>query len=554
MLPRVSRLRQALARPRAAFAAVFANPNLRRLQLAGALSVIGSWSYSTALAVYAYQAGGATAVGVLGVVRMLPAALGAPFTAGLGDRFRRERVMVGADVVNALLMAAITAAIVADAGEAVVFALAGCASLTGTAFRPAQAALLPSLARTPDELTASNVAASTIVSLGGFLGPAVAGAMLIVTDVEWVVALNGATFLWSAALVLGVRAPAAEPSPMTRKAAHTGAFAGFGTITEERRIRHLVTLFSAQTLVDGMRPVLVVTAAFTILELDQSGVGFLNSALGVGGLAGAAVALALAGGRRLGTSFAIGLALWGGGLALIAAWPVVGFALLCIGIIGIGNTVVDVSGYTLLQRAAPDEVLSRVFGALESLMLGTTMLGALLAPLLIEWLGIRAALVAAGGLLPVLAVLSIRQLRVFDEVGAPPATELLRSVPILTPLPEPALERLATGVVPAFASDGDEIMRRGDPGDRFYVIVSGEVAVELEGSETVLGPGDYFGEIALLRDVPRTASVRARGEVEMLALEREDFLAAVTSSAASAEAADAVVSARLGALLRPGSP
>jgi MFS family permease len=548
MLTRVGRLGQALVGPRDAVGAVLRNPALRRIQLAGAASVVGNWSYSTALAVFAYRAGGATAVGVLGVVRMLPAAIGAPFMASLGDRFRRERVMLAADVVQAGTMVAIAAVVAADAGEAPVYALAALSSLVATAFRPAQAALLPRLARSPEELTAANVAASTIVSLGSFAGPALAGLMLAFTSVQMVVLFNALTFLWSAALVLGIRAPAVERRPRGSASLLAGSFAGFAAIAEERRVRMLVSLFSAQTLVDGMRPVLVVTAAFSLLGLGDSGVGYLNSALGVGGLLGTLAAVAVMR-RGLGTGFAIGLALWGIGLALVGVWPRIGAALLCLAVLGIGNTVIDVSGYTLLQRAAPDEVLARVFGALESVFLGTTMLGALIAPLLVEWLGIRAAIVVAGAFLPVLAVVASRELRALDRELTVPAEqlELLRGSAIFAPLPVHVLEELASALVPLAVEPGDVVIRTGDPGDRFYLVAEGLLDVDVAGT---LARGDGFGEIALLRDVPRSATVVAHTSARLYALDRDDFLTVVTGHAESAEAADTVVASRLGAPAR----
>jgi hypothetical protein len=298
-----------------------------------------------------------------------------------------------------------------------------------------------------------------------------------------------------------------------------------------------------------MRPVLVVTSAFALLDLADSGVGFLNSALGVGGLLGTIAALALSR-RGLGSNFAIGLALWGTGLALVGVWPVLGVALLGLAVLGIGNTVVDVAGFTLLQRSAPDEVLARLFGALESTFLGTFMLGALLAPLLIHGIGIRATLILAGGLLPALALLSARELRALDRELEVPEERLavLRPNPIFAPLPSNVLEGLATALVPLTVSAGDTVIRQGDEGDRFYLVAEGELDVEVDGQPAGrLGPGDSFGEIALLRDVPRTATVTAATNARLYALERDDFLAAVTGHAESAEAADTIVASRLGA-------
>jgi len=223
-------------------------------------------------------------------------------------------------------------------------------------------------------------------------------------------------------------------------------------------------------------------------------------------------------------------------------------------VVGIGKTVVDVAALTLLQRVVPDEVLTRVFGVVQSVFIGTVGLGAILAPLAIAAVGIRWALIITGTLLPLSAGLTWRRIKALDENVIAPTREieLLHSIPIFKPLTAPALDQLASSLIPVTATAGSEVIRKGDHGDRFYILTSGEVEVVSEelGAST-LGPGDYFGEIALLRDVPRTATVRAKTDVELFALERDEFLSAVTGHAESAEAADAVVTSRL-AGLRPG--
>jgi len=189
-----------------------------------------------------------------------------------------------------------------------------------------------------------------------------------------------------------------------------------------------------------------------------------------------------------------------------------------------------------------------VFGVLHSLFYATSAAGALLAPLLINAVGVRWTLVLVGSLLPVLAVFSHASLTRID-VGPtdPHRLELLESIPIFAPLSPPVLEQLATRLTLVHAPAGEEIIRLGDHGDRFYVVDSGEVEIVVDGDETRReGPGSYFGEVALLRDVPRTATVRAASDVHLFALDRDDFLPAVTGHAGSAQAAEAVIGSRLG--------
>jgi hypothetical protein len=263
---------------------------------------------------------------------------------------------------------------------------------------------------------------------------------------------------------------------------------------------------------------------------------------------GAAAALALIGRKSLAPSFGVGIVFWGAPIVLMAAWTGQTGAIVLLAVVGLANTVVDVAGLTLLQRAVPDEVLARVFGILESLTLGTIALGSILAPLLIDGFGIRGALIVTGAFLPVLAALTWRRIMAIDATAtvAVRELELLRAISFFAPLPGPSLESLASRLAPHRFAAGEVVFRQGDPGDRFYVVAEGEVDVSQDGRVlTTLGPGQYFGEIALLLDVPRTAGITARTDLGVLSLERDEFIGAVTGHPTSTEAADVVVGARL---------
>jgi MFS family permease len=534
-----------------AFRAVFANPRLRRLELALIGSVTGEWAYAIALAVYAFDRGGAAAVGLVGLIRFFPSALAAPFAAVLGDRFSRVRVMVVADLLRALAMIGAALAALGDAPAGIVYALAGVVAVVSMAFRPAQAALLPALARTPGELTAANVASTTIESIGSFAGPALGGLLLAATNAGTVFAVTAAAFVWSAILVLGIESSPPERTTVEAGGIVTEALAGFRAILGEARLRLVVALYAAQTLVAGGLNVLIVVVAFELLDLGTSGPGLLNAAVGVGGLLGALVALALVGRQRLASDFGLGLLLWGIPIALIGVWPHQATALVLLAVLGIGNTLVDVAALTLLQRAAPNEVLARVFGVIESLLVGAIGLGAILAPVLVSLFGADGALIATGVFLAVLSAVSWPQLARIDRDVAVPERELalLTRLPLFAPLPPATVEHLARSLVPLTMRAGEEIVREGEPGDRFYVVASGAVEAAAEGQPLrMLGVGEYFGEIALLRSVPRTATVVAREDGELLTLDRDEFVAAVTGHPESREAADAVIGARLGTL------
>ena len=545
------RLRDRLFDPFQAFRSVFANPDLRRVELAWAGSETGKWLFIIALTVYAYQAGGAAAVGLVALIRTVPAALAAPFTALLADRYPREHVMLLATLTRVAATAAASGVATTKGPAFIVFVLAGIVTLSSTAFRPAQAAALPSLARKPEELTASNVASSTIGTVSSFLGPAIGGLLFVVTGTGTVFLVTAGVFLWSALLIARVRLPRVKRPKAVPEGIAREAVAGFRTILADSTLRLLIGLYAVQALVGGAFNVLVVVSALKLLNLGESGVGFLNAAFGVGGVLGALIALVLSARQRLASDFMFGIVLWGAPLALMGLWPNTAVAMVLLGLIGIGETLVEVAGPTMLQRSVPNAVLARVFGALESLIVTTIGLGGILAPLAIDLFGLRGALVVTGSLLPVVAAVFWRRLLALDRAHAAPVRELelLRGVPIFAALPDSTLEDLASKLVPIRVPAGHAVFQQGDPGDRFYVIVGGEVDVSVdEQAGGTLGPGDYFGEIALLRNIPRTAGVSARTEVELYALERDDFIAAVTGHAPSFEAADAVVAARLGAL------
>ena len=529
--------------------AVARNRELRRIQLAYAGSEAGSWIAMIAISVLSFADGGLAGVGVVLGLRMVAPAVAAPFMGVLADRLPRRRVMVGADLVRVGLVASAAAVVLVDWSVWLVYALASLMSVAGTAFRPAQAALLPSLSRTPDELTASNAVSSSIESLMSFAGPAIGGLLVAATSVEVALLVTVGTFVWSALLLVGIPEPArgdsgeaaVEPAGVLAELA-----VGARTLVTDRRVGLLVGLIGAQVLVSGAFLVLLTGVSFDSLGGGEEEFGVLLSAMGVGGVIGAAAALGLVGGR-LTRSFALGVVMWGVPIALLAAWQTYLGAFVLVAIVGLANTVVDVAAFTLLQRAVPDDVLARVFGILESVMYGATVLGALVAAPLVALLGLDATLIVAGLFLPVLVALAWPAVRSLDLVTpAAGRLDLLRSVPFLAPLAPTNLEHLAQALLPITVRAGETVVRQGDDGDRFYLVEAGSVTVTV-GSRVVHedGPGYFFGEMALLRDEPRMATVTAQTDTNLLALDRDEFLAAVTGHAESAAAADAVVASRL---------
>jgi MFS family permease len=531
-----------------AFAISFANPNVRLLQLAGVGSMIGGGAYSVALSVYAYHAGGARALGLLFFSRWALAAALSPWLSLLADRRSRRLVMLGSNLTRVFLVGGMGLLVETHGSPFAVYVLAVAATMAATPFHPAQAALLPSLARTPEELTSANVAMSTVASVGFLAGPALGGLLLTATTTSVVFLVNVGAILWSAVCV--ARLPGDRPQSAERPSEPLAAslVAGFRAIGSASALRLVIGLTAAQTLITGILEVLIVVIALRLLDAGNAGVGWLNAAFGVGAVLGAVAVAALAGRKRLAADLGLGVVLWGIPIALIAVWANLGYALVLFALVGVGTTVVDVAGTTLLQRTADEDVLGRVFGVMVSLIYGGQALGALIAPALVAGLGLRPALVVVGLILPALVLATSGKLRAIDAAARVPeeALALLRSIPIFAALPAPVLERLASAAAPTTFGRGEVVFSRGDAGDRFYAIESGRVGVELpDGDTRELGTGDFFGEIALLRDVPRTATVRALVAARLYALERDEFIAAVTGHAPSRQAADSVVAARL---------
>ena len=530
-----------------AFGRVFGNPRVRNVQLAGAGSTLGTYAYAVALPVYAYHAGGARTVGFLFFARFILAALAAPWLGLLADRGSRRQLMLTADVTRIAIFAAMTVIAIAGGSAYAVYVLAVASTVISGAYIPAQSALLPSLVDSPAELTSANLVKNTVASVGMFVGPAIGGILLVLSGPAAVFALESAAFVWSASFILLV--PRDVPPKRTERLRLLPELtAGFATVLRRPALRVVVGLTTAQTIVEGSLYVLVVVLALRVLHGDNATLGWLNTGMGVGSVVGAAVVAVVAARRRLAGGFALGILLWGVPLALAAVVSSLVPALVLLAFVGIGAILVEVSGATLVQRSAENEVLGRVFAVLESLILAAMAVGAVLAPGLVSWLGPRGALVAVGASLPVLLVPLWPTLRRVDAEAAiaEDPLALLRQIEMFSQLPEPTLERLAAGAIEVSAAPDQPVVSRGESGRYFFVLAAGRAAVELDdGTSRELRPGDSFGEIALLRDVPRTATVRALEPLRLYALERNDFLAAVTGHAPTLTAAESVVTSRL---------
>ena len=529
----------------AALGAVMRNTELRRVELAWGASIAAEWAHFVALGIFAYDAGGTAAVGIAGLVRMLPAALIAPLAAGLGDRFRRERFLLAIALAGSAALAASGAAFFAGGSQVAIYLLAGVAGITSTLFRPALQAILPSLARTPEELIASNGATSTIESLGMLAGPLLAGVLVALADPGVVFLVAAGAMLVAAGLLAAVRCE----GRIQLTAAGDGdarelVLRGFRAVNHPKP-RLIVALFFAQAFVRGCLNVLIVVFVFRVLDTGAGTVGFLMAAVGAGGLVGAFGAMTLEG-RRLAVPLGVALVFWGLPIALVAPRPYLPAAVFLLAVVGAANSVEDVAGFTLLQRILPDEVLTGALGVIWGIAMGGLALGSIAAPAIVAAVGPRAAFGVVGAILPVLTLIAWRWLvRIDHEVAAPAVElELVHRVPLFSPLSVAAKEHVASRLTRVAVPAGEVVVQMGETGDRFYVVADGELEIANSVHGTA-GRGDFFGEIALLRDVPRTATVKATTPSHLYALERDDFLAAVTGHSAVHAAGEAVVKERL---------
>ena len=546
-LPRAlaARLSGSLSASRAALV----NPAMRRLQGAWAASTIGEYVSVVAFGVVAYRAGGPAAVGVVGVVQMVPSALLNPVTALLGDRYRRERVVVACDAVRAAAMVGATGAVAADAPLAVLYVLAAVLGVAGAGLYPAHTALAPLLARSAADVAAAAVASHLIRNTASLVAPAAAGVLLLVAAPQALFVAGAAAFAVGALVLRGLPPTDALRSAPDMANAWRAVTDGFRAVAADRGTSLVLATFAAHNVARGALGVLLVVVPLELLDMGSSGVGFLNAVLGLGAFLGALGAAGLAGRRRLAGPMGVGLLLSGAPLLVAALLPLSLVVLTGVTVVGAGFALVGVTGSTLLVRSTRDDVLARVLGVQGCVRGAGMALGAGLTPVLVELVGLRGALAATGGLLVAVYAAGLSGLHALDVASTVPERELrlLQDVPVFASLLPVALERVAAKLEPLLVTTGTAVVREGELGDCVLLVASGELSVETASAGEIdrVLPGEVFGEMALLHDAPRNATVRAIGDCELYRLTREEFLAAVTGHPESAQRAQDLVASRL---------
>ncbi len=532
-----------------AFTSNAQNLNLRRAQLSFLAAWTAEWAFTVGLGIVAYRDGGAAAVGLVGLLRMAPSAILAPLLSPLADKGRRERVLVLVSLLRGVATGAAAVVVGMQGPTQIVYVLAVLSTIAATLYRPAHSALLPSLCYTGYELASANVVRGLLDAVATLVGPLLAALLLHFAGVTMVFAVAAGASLWAAVLMWRVKydAPPRPSAPSETKLVGL-AVEGIRVVSRNGDLALIMVLAAAQSFTRGALTVLTVVVAIELLGTGEPGVGVLTAAIGAGAVLGSLAASLLVDTRRLGAWFAVGVALWGLPVILIGVFPQQVAALALLACVGVGNSLIDLGGFTLLGRLVEDEVLARVFGVLESVVTLSIGIGAIVASVVVDQAGVRPALVIIGLLCPVLAVVSWRRLRGMDRsIGVQDQDiDMLQSVPMFSVLPLCAIERLARGLEHRAVPAGHVVFHQGDVGDHYFVVESGEADVIGDGQVVAtLGPGEGFGEIALLRRIRRTATVRAASELQLRALRSDRFLPAVLGYTPSARAAGTVVDSRL---------
>jgi MFS family permease len=541
-------------RRRRAFTSLAGNGALLRVLAAYVMFILAEYAVWIAMLVFAYSRGGAAIAGLVAVAQLVPAAVVAPVVASLADRRSPVVLLAGGYVAQAAAMAGTAAAVIAGVPVAA-YAAAVVAATAVTTTRPAQSALIPSVAATPDQLTAANVVGGWLEAAGVAAAGLLAGVLISLAGVGSVFVVCAGLGLAAGLLVAGLRVAALAPAEQDAPAVVAGVGEALRLAAGQPRLRLMLALLTADAVVVGALDLLVVILAISVLGRSQAWAGYLAFAFGAGAVL-AATGSAILVGRRLGGPILGAALMFSGALAVLTSGTGLAGTMALLALAGAGHSLLTVAARTLLQRSVPVQLIGRVFGVLEGFMMAGLALGALLVPALAHLGGSRLAVLGVAAVLPLTAVAGGRAVFRLDAGTPVPVVQiaLLRSLPLFAELPAPAIEGLAAALTPVQLRAGAVLIRQGDPGDVYYAIAAGELDALQDGRLLRrCGRGEGVGEIALLRAIPRTATVIAHSAATVYQLGREPFLAAVLGHAPTLRQADRIADTRLATGPPPGN-
>jgi MFS family permease len=552
------------------FRAAWKNVALRRTSVAYLFFRAADSGIWIALLVYAFGHGGATSVLVIVLVQIVPCVVFSPLFGAVADYVRPSKMLTISYAAQTAAIAGVCVATGLGASVAVVFLLASVTSLAMSTARPSHAALLPGIVRTPDELTAANVMGGWADGAANLVGPGLAGALYALGGVTLALGVMGALTFVSWAVVAGVHGPNAaamlhdvdvdgERETRPRGSGFSGASATARRTASSvgSRVRSnlrqslrssqmgdLLILHTFYYVVVGALDLLCVVLALRYLHLGPGGPGLLNAAVGAGGLLAGGLIVFLVGRRRLVGILSVSMAVALGALGVIGAWRNVGFTIALVTVVGVGGAVFDTTSQTLSQRAAPSDSIAGTFSIREALANLGLALGVVLVRVILSLAGLKAALLAPAVAGLVLLVVRWRRLRAIDDAAVVPQVQIqiLRSLPLFAALPMQTIEGLAQRLTLEFVPRGSNVITEGEHGDCYYCVADGQLSVTRKGRLVqTLQRGDGFGELALLRDVPRQATVRADSDVVLYRLDKLSFLGMISSSPSASSMAEAVI-------------
>jgi MFS family permease len=532
----------------------FSHRDYRFLLPGFAISAIGDWLYGVSLIVFIYErTHSAGWVAAVTVIRLVPYVLFGAVGGVVADRYERRGVMLVCDLIRAGLMFALALLVSSTgilSGTGLLIGAVAIAFLNNTAstpYQPAMYAMTPAIVGERD-LAAANAVSNSVEHLAILLGPAIGGFLLLLGPPSFAFVLNGISFLISAACVWAISTRSSGLKDAEEEE-ETGLkdrlLQGLRAIRDSQDVSMLMVLLAAGSFVLGQQAVVLILISKKLISTGAEGVGFLNAAVGFGGVVVAGFSNRMARTTHPALLFGAGVFALGFPMALVAFTTLPAPAYLLMALTGAGSILLEVTGLTMLQRSLSNEVMGRVFGVQTSLFVASFLLGSLITPILIDLISLKGALVVSGLILPVVVVFSLPQLRSLDRRSIARMQELAQRVDELGRLavfqgaPRQALESIASVMTEESVPAGTDVTREGEPADDFFVVRGGELDVFAAGEQETemrkvnsLGPGDYFGEIGLLEGISRTASVRSRTPVQLYRIPGRDFVETVNHTPA----------------------